>query len=244
MEQMQIELHFRWSIMTLLTKVWEYDHWIKQAWGIITPAVLSITNMPQEHIQPTERIKTAVSHSNCSSYSSFYIGAMIRSSVLEMLFDSVFTNKTCTSNRLCFTMMATARCCCATTPRHHWAVAAASPTCPSSERLFLPTPLDVCFHTCASATCNSRTRLDRNVPECALQLAPLLVCWNVSAPRACEGKGMHAFEKSKNRKNGNNYDKNMQTIFWQTVSLSHCSSGVEVWSRRSCKQMHFSPTVN
>lgn len=70
MECMEIEDSLRWSIMTLHTDVYEYDQRIKQARGIITLTVASITNAAQEHIQPTDCIKTAVNHSNCSTYIS------------------------------------------------------------------------------------------------------------------------------------------------------------------------------
>lgn len=52
-------------------EVHEHDQWIKQARGVVTPAVLSITTVPREHVEPTKHIKTALSHSNGSSYSVF-----------------------------------------------------------------------------------------------------------------------------------------------------------------------------
>lgn len=63
MVYMEIEVSLRWSIMALHADVYEYDQWIKQARGIITLIVASITNPAQEHIQPTDCIK------NCSQSS-------------------------------------------------------------------------------------------------------------------------------------------------------------------------------
>lgn len=69
---MEIEVSLRWSNMTLHADVYEYDQWIKQARGIITLIVASITNAAQEHIQPTDCTKTVVNHSNYSTYISLF----------------------------------------------------------------------------------------------------------------------------------------------------------------------------
>lgn len=69
---MEIEVSLSWSIMTLHADIYEYGQWIKQARGIITLIVASITNAAQEHIQPTDCIKTAVNHLNYFTYISLY----------------------------------------------------------------------------------------------------------------------------------------------------------------------------
>lgn len=75
-----------------------------QAWSIITPAVLFITNDSQVHIQPTERMKTAVRHSNGSIILYFVTSCFnLPLETIWNLFQAVFNHNYVFHDLLCWT---------------------------------------------------------------------------------------------------------------------------------------------
>lgn len=191
--------------MTFLIEVQEYDHWIKQAWGIITLAVLSITTMPQEHIQPTKHIKIAVSHSNGSSYSSFChitfqlasrnnVETFPTSFETQWLvsqyaplcwesYSSTFLQKTfrfpAGSSRCLDDGNRTALLCTNTSSPLSYMYSSTNQYVPS-QLTPVPTYTSGCVFSHLRLVCdmysNIRTRLDTSAPESALQLDLFLAC--------------------------------------------------------------------
>lgn len=131
------------------------------------------TNMAQEHSQPTDRIKTAVNHSNCSSYSLFCFITSTNNVVVEhkvYIFIHFYNQGTILQGD-------DAECTALLRSNTLSPLSCTKPLCSSSSHLSLDTPLGICFHTTAcSKICKSRIWLDRNVLESASQLASLLVC--------------------------------------------------------------------
>lgn len=73
----------------------------KLAWGIITPYCAIHQNLPQECIQPTDCRKTAVNHSNCSSYFSFWYTITSRNNMVFLFCLHIyFTNNAHNCNSL------------------------------------------------------------------------------------------------------------------------------------------------